>query len=156
MKIAVASDHAGYEMPEDGDGPPYKPAIIAHLKEQGHEVVDCGPYGPESVDYPDYAAKVCEAILRGEAERGVLLCGTGIGISIGANRFPPIRAAVCVTADMATLAREHNDANVLCMGRRVLKLDQCKEFIDIFLTTPFSGVDRHIRRVEKLGALPSK
>ncbi len=147
MVIAVGSDHAGFE----GDGPHYKPEIIKHLKQRGCQVVDCGPWGPESVDYPDFAAKVCKAIQANEAERGVLLCGTGMGIGMAANRFPGIRAAVCVTPQMAELARSHNDANVLCLGRRVLSIEECLRLIDIWLDTPFSEGERHKRRIAKMG-----
>ncbi len=147
MKIAVGSDHAGYENPP----PHYKPAIVNHLKSLGHEVIDCGTNGPEPVDYPDYAAKVCEAILSGKAERGVLLCGTGIGVGISANRRPGIRAATCATPEMARLSRAHNNANVIAVGRRILPLDKCLELIDIWLATPFSNEERHVRRVAKMG-----
>jgi len=147
MKIALGSDHAGFEDP----GPHFKPALMAYLESLGHEVVDCGTNGPDSVDYPDFGQNVCDAILGGQAERGVLLCGTGIGISIAANRNRGIRAAVCCSEEMAQLAREHNDANVLCLGKRTTPLDQCKKLIDIWLATPFSGNERHQRRVDKLG-----
>jgi len=147
MKIAVGSDHAGFE----GPPPLYKPAIIAHLEKRGHEVVDCGTNGPESVDYPDFAANVCEAILSGKAERGVLMCGTGIGVGISANRFKGIRAATCATPEMARLSRDHNNANVICVGRRILTLETCLELIDIWLDTPFSEDERHVRRVAKMG-----
>jgi ribose 5-phosphate isomerase B len=147
MKIAVGSDHAGYEDPP----PHYKPAIMEHLKARGHDVVDCGTVGPEPVDYPDFARKVCEAVRNGEADRGVLLCGTGVGMSIAANRHGRIRAATCATPEMARLARDHNNANVLCMGRRILSLEDCLALIDIWLDTPFSGGERHERRVEKMG-----
>ena len=147
MKIAFGSDHAGFEDP----GPHYKPELMAYLAALGHEVVDCGTNGPDSVDYPDFAQNVCDAVLGGRADRGVLLCGTGIGISIAANRNHGIRAAVCCTEEMARLAREHNDANVLCLGRRTTSLDECKKLIDTWLTTDFSGNDRHQRRVDKLG-----
>lgn len=146
MRIAVGSDHAGYEGEQ-----PYKPEIAKHLEGLGHQVVDCGTSGPEPVDYPDYAQEVCETVLRGDADYGVLLCGTGIGMGMAANRNPGIRAATCATADMARLAKEHNNANVLCIGRRILSLEQCLELVDIFLTTPFSGADRHKRRVAKMG-----
>ena len=149
MKIAVGSDHAGFEDPP----PHYKPAIVEHLRSQGHDVVDCGPEGPGSVDYPDFAGKVCRAILAGEADMGVLLCGTGMGISMGANRFPGIRAAVCDRAEAAWLTREHNDANVICLGKRILSLRECLNLIDIFLTTPYSAGERHQRRVAKLDTL---
>lgn len=146
MKIAVGCDHAGFE------GPPYyKQDIVGHLEKLGHSVVDCGTFGPESVDYPDYADRVCEALAGDEADIGVLLCGTGIGISIAANRHKGIRAAVCATDDMARLAREHNDANILCLGRRILAVEDCLRLVDVFLSTPFSGGERHIRRVAKMG-----
>lgn len=147
MRIAVGSDHAGYEDPP----PYYKPAIMDHLRKLGHDVVDCGTNGSESVDYPDFARRVCDALHEGEAERGVLLCGTGIGISIAANRNPGVRAAVCTSEEMARLSREHNDANVLCLGRRVLSLDECLRIVDAWLDTPFSGGERHRRRVDKMG-----
>ncbi|MDQ1256110.1 MAG: ribose 5-phosphate isomerase [Candidatus Hydrogenedentes bacterium] len=147
MNIAVGSDHAGYEEP----APYYKPALIAHVEALGHRVVDCGTDGPDAVDYPDIAAKVSEAVLSGTADRGILLCGTGIGVGIAANRFKGIRAATCATAGMARLAREHNDANVLAIGRRVLTLDECRALIEVFLETPFSGAERHRRRVDKMG-----
>jgi ribose 5-phosphate isomerase B len=147
MKIAVASDHAGFEDPK----PHYKPAIVAHIEARGHEVVDCGPFDADAVDYPDYAGKVAEKVLSGQADRGVLLCGAGIGMSIAANRFKGIRAAACTTPEMAELSRTHNDANVICVGRRILPLDECLNLIDIWLDTPFSGAERHKRRVEKMG-----
>jgi len=147
MKIAVGSDHAGYEEP----GPLYKPEIMELLKSLGHEVVDCGTNGAESVDYPDFARRVSEAIIRGEAEMGVIICGTGMGIAMAANRFPGIRAAVCTSPQMARLAREHNDANVVALGRRVLTLDQCQEIVETFFATPFSGGERHKRRIKKMG-----
>jgi len=147
MKIAVGSDHAGFEEPE----PFFKPALVAHVAALGHEVMDCGTDGPASVDYPDIAASVAQKVQDGEADRGILLCGTGIGVGITANRFKGVRAATCATAEMARLARDHNDANVLCIGRRILSLDECLAFIDIFLTTPFSNGERHQRRVAKMG-----
>jgi ribose 5-phosphate isomerase B len=147
MKIAFGCDHAGFE----GPGIPYRDQIIQHLEAQGHEVVDCGTFGPESVDYPDFAEKVCEVLLAQGADRGVLLCGTGMGISIAANRHRGIRAAVVVTEEMARLARGHNDANILCLGRRTTTAAQCLTLIDIFLATPFDGGERHCRRIAKLG-----
>jgi len=146
MKVAVGSDHAGFEGP-----PEYKPAIVEYLLGKGHEVVDCGPDGAGAVDYPDYADKVCEAVLNGAAERGVLICGAGIGMGIAANRHRGIRAAACTTREMARLGREHNDANVLCLGRRILTLEECFELIDVFFDTPFSGEARHVRRIGKMG-----
>jgi ribose 5-phosphate isomerase B len=146
MRVAVGSDHAGYE----GDAPD-KPAIMAHIEAIGHAVVDCGTNGPASVDYPDFAQRVCDTVLGGEADTGVLMCGTGIGMSIAANRNRGIRAAVCVNETMARLAREHNDANVLCLGRRLLSIEECIAIIDVFFATAFSGGERHCRRVAKMG-----
>jgi ribose 5-phosphate isomerase B len=145
MRIAVGTDHAGFE----GD-PQYKLAMVEHLRAQGHEVVDCGSFDAAAVDYPDVAQRVCAAIQGGEAECGVLLCGTGIGMSIAANRHAGIRAAVCATAEMVQLSRLHNNANVLCLGRRVLSLDACIEYLDLWLGTSFSGEERHARRVVKM------
>jgi ribose 5-phosphate isomerase B len=146
MRLAVGSDHAGFE-----GGTPYKPAIIEHLEERGHQTIDCGPQDPKPVDYPDFAAKVCRAVLEGQAERGVLICGTGIGIAMAANRYRGIRAAPCATPDMARMSRTHNDANVICVGRRILSLPQCIELIDIWLDTEFTGAERHKRRIKKMG-----
>jgi ribose 5-phosphate isomerase B len=127
------------------------PAIVEHLKKLGHEVIECGPHSAEPVDYPDVAKKVCETILSGKAEYGILMCGSGIGVSIAANRHRGIRAAVCTNPTMAELSRAHNNANVLCVGRRILTLDEILTLINIWLNTPFSGAERHLRRVEKLG-----
>lgn len=148
MKIAVGSDHAGFEEPE----PFYKPAMIAHIRELGHEVIDCGPNGPGSVDYPDYADRVCQEIADDNADMGVLLCGTGMGISMRANRHQGIRAAVCMNEEMAALSREHNNANVICLGKRTTTLNECLKLIDVFFSTPFSAGERHVRRVAKIDA----
>ena len=147
MNIAVGSDHAGYEDPP----PHYKPDLIAHLGVQGHDVLNCGTDTSEAVDYPDVAEAVVAKVLSGEADFGILLCGTGIGMSMTANRHPGIRAAVCTTAEMARLSRQHNCANVLCIGKRMLSLEACKEIIDAWLDEPCSEVDRHQRRVAKMG-----
>lgn len=146
MRIAVGSDHAGYEEPP----PYYKPELMAYLQAKGYEVIDCGTDGPHSVDYPDFAHNVASAISEGRADIGLLLCGTGIGMSIAANRHPGVRAAVVTTPEMARLSRQHNNANVLCLGRRLITLDQCKELLDLWLETPFEEGERHRRRVEKL------
>lgn len=147
MKIAVGSDHAGFEEPK----PYYKPAVIAHLQAAGHEIIDCGTEGPDSVDYPDYAARVAKEILEGRADRGVLICGTGMGICMAANRFKGIRAAPCTTEDMTVLARTHNNANIICFGRRITDLDTVLKLVDIFLATEFSHGERHERRIQKMG-----
>lgn len=147
MKIAVGSDHAGYEDPP----PHYKPELIAHLGVKGFYVINCGTDSAESVDYPDVAESVCDKVLKGEADFGLLVCGTGIGMSITANRHPGIRAAVCTSAEAARLSRQHNHANVLCLGRRLLTLEECKKIIDAWLGMPVSEEERHVRRIEKMG-----
>ncbi len=147
MKIAVGSDHAGFEDPP----PHYKPEIMAYLESKGLEVIDCGCDGPDAVDYPDIANAVCEQILSGACEIGLLLCGTGIGVSIAANRHSGIRASVCTTPEMARLTREHNHSNILCLGRRTTSLEDCRAIIDAWLEEPYSEVPRHINRVNKMG-----
>ena len=147
MKIAFGSDHAGFDEPK----PYYKPALIQYLCDLGYEVVDCGTEGPGSVDYPDFADKVAEAVLSGQAEEGVLLCGSGIGICMAANRHKGIRAAVCEREEQAQLAREHNNANVLCLGRRTQTLENCKRVIDAWFRYHFTGQERHERRIAKMG-----
>jgi len=138
--IAIASDHAGFEM---------KSGLAAWLREQGHEVVDLGTNGPESVDYPDYADRMAEAVRTGRAARGVLVCGTGIGISIAANRHRELRCALCHDVTSARLARLHNDANVIAIGGRVIGDVVARDCVEAFLSTAFEG-GRHARRVEKL------
>jgi ribose 5-phosphate isomerase B len=139
-RIAIASDHAALEL---------KAALADHLRGLGHEVLDLGPDGIESVDYPDYGYKLAEAIASGAAGRGVAICGSGIGISIAVNRHPAARAALVSEPLSARLAREHNDANVIAMGARLIGAEMAKACVDTFLATPFGG-DRHLRRVEKL------
>jgi ribose 5-phosphate isomerase B len=139
-RIAIASDHAAVEL---------KAALVAHLRTLGHEVTDLGPAGADSVDYPDYGYKLAEAVASGAADKGVALCGTGIGISIAVNRHPAARAARVSEPLSARLAREHNDANVIAMGARLIGIEMAKECVDVFLATPFGG-DRHARRVDKL------
>ena len=146
MKIAVGSDHAGYEDPV----PHYKPELIAHLGIKGHDVINCGTDSSEAVDYPDVAEAVCAKVLNGQADVGLLICGTGIGMSITANRHKAIRAGVCTSTEMARLTREHNHANVLCLGRRVNTLEDCKAILDAWLDQPYSTVERHERRVMKM------
>jgi ribose 5-phosphate isomerase B len=140
-KIAVASDHAGLEL---------KDALKAVLTAQGHDVLDLGTHGPESVDYPDYGDRMAQAILAGEAETGVLVCGSGIGISIAANRHRGIRAALCHDTTSARLSRLHNDANVLALGARLIGPEVARDCLEIFLSTAFEG-GRHAGRVGKLG-----
>jgi len=138
--IAIASDHGGYDL---------KQLLIEDLKAKGHEVLDLGTNGPDSVDYPDYADLMAAAIKGGKAGRGILLCGTGIGISIAANRHPELRAALVHDALTARLSRLHNDANVIVMGGRILGIELAKDCLDVFLKTEFEG-GRHARRVAKM------
>lgn len=139
--IAIAADHGGFE---------YKKTIMEHLEDRGLKYKDFGTFTPDSCDYPDYARPVAEAVASGEAEKGILICGTGIGMSITANKVPGIRAAVCCDAFSANATREHNDANILCMGARVISEAKALELTDIFLDTPFSNDERHIRRISKI------
>ncbi len=138
--IAIAADHAGYDL---------KSALIPELRALGYEVLDLGTGGHESVDYPDFADALAQAIEGGRAQRGVLVCGTGIGVAMAANRHRAIRAAVCHDGTSARLARQHNDANVLALGGRVLGAEVAKDCLRIFLSTEFEG-GRHARRVAKL------
>lgn len=140
MRIAIASDHAALAL---------KAALVEHLRSGGHEVSDLGPHDESSVDYPDFGYKLAETIASGAAERGVALCGSGIGISIAVNRHPALRAALVSEPLSAKLAREHNDANVIAMGARLTGIDMAKACVDIFISTEFGG-DRHQRRVDKL------
>ena len=139
-RIAIASDHAAVEM---------KTQLVAHLRERGFEVVDLGTTGTDSVDYPDFGYRLAEAIASGEAVKGVSLCGSGIGISIAVNRHPACRCAAVSDGLAARLAREHNDANVIAMGARLIGIETAKDCLDQFLTTSFAG-GRHQRRVDKL------
>jgi ribose 5-phosphate isomerase B len=140
MRIALASDHAAIAL---------KTALVDHLNACGHEVADLGPFDESSVDYPDYGYRLAAHIASGEAEFGVALCGSGIGISIAVNRNPACRAALVSEPLSARLSREHNDANVIAMGARLTGIDMAKACLDAFLSTPFAG-DRHVRRVGKL------
>ncbi|WP_298364576.1 ribose 5-phosphate isomerase B [Azospirillum sp.] len=140
--VALASDHAGYEL---------KAHIAASLTKAGYSVLDFGTNGPESVDYPDYAAAVAAAVTDGRAERGVLVCGSGIGISIAANRHAGVRAALVHDVTTARLCRLHNDANVIALGARVIGPEVAKDCVDAFLNTAFEGGERHSRRIAKMG-----
>lgn len=144
MRIAIASDHAAVALKDE---------LAAWLAELGHEVNDLGTHGTESVDYPDYGYKVAEEIAAGTADFGVALCGSGIGISIAANRHPACRAALVSEPLSARLAREHNDANVIALGARLIGIEMAKTCVETFLSTSFTG-GRHQRRVDKLSAIP--
>ncbi len=138
--IALASDHAAVD---------YKRRLIDHLTEQGYTCINLGTDTEDSVDYPIYADKVCKKITAGEAELGILVCGTGIGMSIAANKHKGIRAALCADAESASLTRQHNDANILCMGARIISFEKALEITEAFLGAEFLG-GRHARRVEML------
>jgi len=140
MKIAIASDHAGYK---------YKTMLIHHLEDAGHEVIDFGTDSDESADYPDFIRPAAEAVAQGEAERGIVLGGSGNGEAIVANRLPGIRCALCWNIESANLARAHNDANMISLGERMISEDEAKALVDIWLTTPFDG-GRHARRIAKI------
>jgi ribose 5-phosphate isomerase B len=138
--IPIASDHAGYEM---------KAKLEAHLRKLGYEVEDCGASTPSSSDYPDYGHPVARMVSTGEVKRGVLLCGTGLGMSYVANRYPHVRAAVVWSPEIAELSRKHNDANVLVLPARFLSEEEGEKILDVWLNTAFEG-GRHERRVEKI------
>jgi ribose 5-phosphate isomerase B len=140
MRIALAADHAGYLLKDE---------LAGWLREQGHDVSDLGTNGPESVDYPEFGRKLADAVASGQAERGIAICGSGIGISIAVNREPRCRCARVSEPLSAELAREHNDANVLALGARLIGSDMAKACVSAFLTTDFAG-GRHQRRVDQL------
>lgn len=140
MKIAIGNDHGGLNL---------KAAVIGALKEEGAEVVNFGTDTPDSVDYPDFALKVAEAVASGEADAGVLLCGTGIGISIAANKVKGIRCAVCTNTFMAEMTRRHNNANVIALGGRVITPDEAREIVKSWYTATYEG-GRHQRRLDMI------
>lgn len=146
MKIAIGADHAGFALKE---------SLRERLKQRGHQVVDLGTCGPESTDYPDYAEKVAEQVAHGEAERGILVCSTGVGMSIAANKVAGVRAALAVNADEVALVRSHNDANVLALGARYTDEEAADQLVGVFLETPFEG-GRHARRIAKITAIEKK
>lgn len=139
MNIVLASDHAGFSLKEQ---------LVSRLESQGHQIIDLGPFSRESVDYTDYAQAVCRAVIEGRAERGILVCNSGIGMSIAANRFKGIRAALCLFPKMAYYARRHNDANVLALGGGFTGFFLASEIVDVFLREEFEG-GRHTRRIDK-------
>ena len=143
MRIAVGSDHAGFHLKE---------ALAAHLRTLGHEVIDCGTHSDDRVDYPDFGAAVGRAVARGEADGGLCVCGSGIGIAMAANKIAGIRAATVHDATSARLAREHNDANVICLGERLVGPQVALDALEAWLGATFEG-GRHVGRVEKLDAL---
>lgn len=142
MRVAIASDHAAVSL---------KATLVAWLREAGHDVLDLGPATDARVDYPDYGYKLAETIASGDADRGIALCGSGIGISIAVNRNPAVRCALVSDPLAAALSREHNDANAIAMGARLIGEDMAKACVSAFLDTAFAG-GRHAPRVDKLGA----
>ncbi len=140
-KLYLGSDHAGYKLKEE-----MKP----YLQELGYSFVDLGSFNEESVDYPDIAREVCEKVLENKASFGILICGTGVGVMMAANKHPGIRAVVCTHELMAIMARKHNDANVLCLGSRIIGSELSRSIIKAFLETTFEREERHVRRVGKI------
>ena len=143
LVIALGADHAGWELKE---------ALKAWLIETGHQILDFGAHSPESVDYPDYALQVAESVASGKAERGLLVCGTGIGMAMTANKVPGIRAALCSDPFMARMSREHNDANILALGGRLMDKELGLEILQMWLSTEFAG-GRHERRLGKIAQI---
>ncbi len=143
MKFYIATDHAGVDL---------KDYTVELLKEKGHEVIDLGPFDKERVDYPDYAVKVAQSVLTDSVSQGILICGSGIGMSMAANRFHGIRAALCHDAYTAQVARQHNDANILCFGERIVGRGVAESIIDSWLASSFEG-GRHCGRVEKIESI---
>jgi ribose 5-phosphate isomerase B len=146
MHIAIGADQGGFELKEE---------IVEYLVAQDHQVSDLGIHELKSIDYPDIAESVARTVARGEAERGIIICGTGLGVSMAANKVRGIRAALCTDCYMARMAREHNDAQVLCLGGRVIGVGLALAIVDVFLTTEAQG-GRHARRVGKINALDEK
>jgi ribose 5-phosphate isomerase B len=140
MVIAVGSDHAGFNLKE---------AIKAKLEAEGHTIIDVGTDSTESVDYPKFGHAVGRTVASGEAERGVAVCGSGIGISIACNKVPGIRAALCTSVEMAEMCRRHNNANVICMGERMITQELAFAMVDTWMTTEFEG-GKHLRRINEL------
>ena len=147
MKLAIGADHGGFELKEE---------IKKHLENLGIEYIDCGTFSSASCDYPTIAEETCSHIVNGECERGILCCGTGIGISMAANKVKGIRAACCSDYFSAKYTRLHNDANVLCMGGRVVGVGLALELVDVFLNTEFEGGERHCRRISLITDIESK
>jgi len=143
MKVAIGCDHGGYDLKE---------LVVQHLKENGYEVDDKGCYDKNSCDYPVYGRAVAKAVVNGEAERGIVICTTGIGISMVANKVKGARAALCTNGLMAKMTRLHNDANILALGANMVGPGLAFEMVDIFMETPFSAEEKHIRRVNMLDA----
>jgi len=144
MRVVIGADHAGFELKEN---------LVEYLRELGHQVLDIGTYSTEPVDYPDFAEAVGKALLDGQADRGVLVCGSGVGASVAANKLPGIRAGLCHDTYSAHQGVEHDDMNILVIGARVIGAELARELIRAFLGAEFTGEERHRRRLEKIHAL---
>jgi RpiB/LacA/LacB family sugar-phosphate isomerase len=147
MRLVVGADHAGFEL---------KQQLAIYLRERGHAVVDVGTTSSEPVDYPDFAEALGKVLLNKEAERGVLVCGSGVGASVAANKIPGIRAGLCHDTYSARQGVEHDDTNVLVLGSRVIGLELAKELVDRFISAQFTGEERHQRRLKKIQALETR
>ena len=141
MKIAIAADHGGFHL---------KTALVEYIKKLGHTVDDLGTYSKEPADYPDYARAVAQAVVDKKAERGILICGSGVGAGVAANKFPGIRAAVCHDTFSAHQGVEDDNMNVLCLGARVVGPELANEIVRVYLSASFSGAERHVRRLSKV------
>jgi ribose 5-phosphate isomerase B len=147
MRIAVGADHAGFEMKRD---------LAGYLAKSGHEILDIGAFTAAPVDYPDIAEGVAQAVRNGQSDRGIIVCGSGVGAAIAACKFPGIRASVCHDTYSARQAVEHDDMNVLCLGSRVIGIELARVLADAFLSASFSGDQRHINRLAKIDAIESR
>lgn len=147
MRIAIGADHAGFDL---------KQILAAYLRHHGHAVIDKGTDNEEPVDYPDYAEAVANSLLAGEAERGLIICGSGVGASVSANKLPGIRAGLCHDTYSARQGVEHDDMNVLVLGARIIGIELARELVDNFLAARFNGAERHRRRIEKIRALEQR
>ena len=144
MRIVVGADHAGFDL---------KQILAAYLRDRGHEVIDKGTDSTDAVDYPDFAEAVCKAVIDGQAERGLVICGSGVGASVSANKIAGIRAGLCHDTYSAHQGVEHDDMNVLVLGARIIGVELARELVENFLAAKFTGEERHRRRVEKIKAL---
>lgn len=144
MKIAIGSDHAGFS---------YKRVLAEELAATGHDIEDVGTFGPESVDYPDYALAVAEKVAAGTVERGILICGSAVGVCVVANKVPSVRAGICHDTYSARQCVEHDDVNVLCLGERVIGIELARAVVDAFLAARFTGEPRHQRRLDKVNGV---
>lgn len=148
MKVAIACDHAGFN---------YKNILLKLIRENRYEVADLGAFSEQATDdYPDHAADIAEALITGKAEKGILICGSGVGVSVAANKFKGVRAGVCHDAYSAHQCVEHDDVNVLCIGERVIGIEPAKEIVLTFLAAKFSNEPRHVRRLEKIKAIENR